>query len=82
MSVNWADLTIVKCSREQEHATYDHHFPHWGQPRGFTDIKDYYEREYGLHNDNQPWHKAKFDTWALVPRSDPTTTDLLASCET
>jgi len=81
--MNFADLTIVPATKEQQEASFDHHYPHWGSPRGFSDKKDYYAREYGLNNDDQPWFKdGKFQTWALVPRSDPTTTNLLASCET
>jgi hypothetical protein len=83
MGIDFADLTIVQCTKEQVEATFNHHHPHWGVPRGFTNIKDYYARERGLHNESQPWYTGgRFTTWALVPRANPTTIDLLASCET
>jgi hypothetical protein len=78
-----ADVTIVRASPAQVKATYEHHYPHWGQPRGFKTVDDYFTREIRLTSADQPWAKdERFTTWALVPRSDPDTTDLLASCET
>ncbi|RSH87605.1 uncharacterized protein EHS24_000117 [Apiotrichum porosum] len=77
---NVADLTIVPVTPAQARAASDNMYPHWGQPNGVVST-DEYIKAFDSIAATGPWDTA-YTAWALVPRSDPTTVDILSHCQT
>lgn len=77
--VQLEQLTIVRCNDAQIEQTLRNHWPHWGEPRGFT-IEKYLERGERLRADQSFSKDGAHVTWALVDRRNPDV--LLSHCET
>lgn len=73
-------VTIVKASPGQRRVSLQNHYHEWGAGRYTLD--EYFARLESLADPSAPWNKQGHTTWALVPAADPSTEDILASCET
>lgn len=79
---DYASLSIRIATPAQKVQSHKNQYPEWGQPRGF-DVPEFLHRETVLNGDDRPWVRdGGFTTWVLVPRDQPESLDLLASCET
>ncbi|KAL1410533.1 hypothetical protein Q8F55_004546 [Vanrija albida] len=79
---DYTALTIRIASPAQKVQSHRNQYPEWGQPRGFS-VDEFLHRETVLNGDERPWVRdGGFTTWVLVPRAEPETLNLLASCET
>lgn len=75
-------LTLVRATPDQRKKSIVNQFPAWGEPRGFT-LDGFIAREHNLNGPGHKWTDGdNYVAFALVPRDDPQTNDILASCET
>ncbi|BEI82893.1 hypothetical protein CcaverHIS002_0307610 [Cutaneotrichosporon cavernicola] len=85
-SVNLEDTTLVLSSDAQWHTAQVNQYPTWFEARGYRDFDDFIERRRLFFDRTARWNatdgKPTFLTWALVPRSDPGTGNILCGCET
>jgi hypothetical protein len=79
--VDFSTVTIVKASREQAIQSGINVIPLWCAPKGVTSSESLAWLDEQLHSPAHPW-TAEQQSWVLVPRDDPTTTDILAHCDT
>jgi GNAT superfamily N-acetyltransferase/putative transposon-encoded protein len=81
IAMDVSDLTVVRATEAQAAQAGVNCFQHWLVPRGFTSMAQLEWFGGQLHDDSYPW-TAGAASWVLVPRSDPTTLDFLAACDT
>lgn len=77
-----SDLTLVLATPEQGRQSTTNVYKTWGETRGVQTLEAYHALIDELDDPKQPWAGDKASSWALVPRADPTTQDMLAHVDT
>ncbi|TXT13939.1 uncharacterized protein COLE_00132 [Cutaneotrichosporon oleaginosum] len=84
--VDLKDTTLVLSNDAQWHTAQVNQYPTWFEARGYCGLDDFIERRRPFFDPAAPWNAANGKrtqlTWALVPRSDPDTENILCGCET
>ncbi|GMK53807.1 hypothetical protein CspeluHIS016_0103930 [Cutaneotrichosporon spelunceum] len=84
--VRLEDTTLVLSNDAQWHTAQVNQYPTWFEPRGYKDFDDFIQRRRPFFDTNASWNSADgkrtFMTWALVPRDDLGTANILCGCET
>lgn len=84
--IDLADTTLVLSDDAQWHTAQVNQYPTWFEPRGYSNFDDFIERRRPFFDPAGPWNasdgKRTQLTWALVPRGDPGTANILCGCET
>jgi len=81
MPIDYSSLTVVPASAAQAAQARANIFATWVAPLGIQSLEQLEWMVSELHAPGNPWAR-EWGVWVLVPRSDPTTTDILAHCET
>lgn len=79
MTADYSDLTIVRCTAEQADLAITNTYEAWGEG---MPLEPYRAHFHSIQTAGGPWAGDRWAAWALVPRSDPTTRNMLCQCIT